>query len=161
MNWLDVVIIVSIAVATVSGLGIGIIKAALSLAGLIIGVILAGQYYMPLAGQLSITQAGLAQVVAFAIILVVVMVTASVLAFLLKKVAAAIMLGWLNRLGGAALGLVVGSVFCGAILAIWVKYLGVGGAISGSMLAPVLLDKFPMVLVLLPAEFDSIRAFFQ
>ncbi|GAI66173.1 unnamed protein product, partial [marine sediment metagenome] len=48
MNWLDIVIIVAIAIPTFIGLRMGIIKAALSLAGLIVGVILAGLYYVPL-----------------------------------------------------------------------------------------------------------------
>jgi membrane protein required for colicin V production len=47
------------------------------------------------------------------------------------------------------------------VLAIWAKYLGTGGAISDSNLAPILLDRFPMVLGLLPDEFDSVRDFFQ
>ena len=47
MNWLDIVIIVALAISTFLGLKIGIIKALLSLAGLIVGVILAGRYYAP------------------------------------------------------------------------------------------------------------------
>ena len=48
MNWLDIVILVVVAVAIVTGLRIGMIKAALSLVGLILGVILAGRYYTSL-----------------------------------------------------------------------------------------------------------------
>lgn len=44
MSWLDIVIIVVVIIATLWGLRIGIIKAVLSLAGLIVGVILAGRY---------------------------------------------------------------------------------------------------------------------
>ena len=161
MNWLDIVIIVAIAIPTFIGLRMGIIKAALSLAGLIVGVILAGHYYVPLSQQLSfIPQAGVAKVVAFAIILIGIMVVAGVLARLLKWAASVVMLGWVNQLGGAIFGFVLGAIFCGAILAIWVKFLG-AGAIAESGLAAVLLDRFPMVLALLPHEFDAIRSFFQ
>jgi membrane protein required for colicin V production len=161
MNWLDIVIIVAIAIPTLIGLKIGIIKAALSLAGLIIGVILAGRYYVPLAEQLTfISQAGVARIVAFAIILIGVMVIASVLAILLKWVASAMMLGWVNRLGGAIFCFLLGAVFCGAILAIVVKFLGTG-VIAESGLANLLLDRFPIVLALLPQEFDAVRSFFQ
>jgi len=161
MNWLDIVIIVAIAIPTFIGLRMGIIKASLSLAGLIVGVILAGRYYVLLSQQLSfIPQAGVAKVVAFAIILIGIMVVASVLARLLKWAASVVMLGWVNQLGGAVFGFGLGAIFCGAILAIWVKFLG-AGAIAESGLAAVLLDRFPMVLVLLPHEFDAIRSFFQ
>ncbi len=162
MNWLDIVIIVALAISTFLGLRTGIIKAVLSLAGLIVGVILAGHLYVPLSEQLSfIPQAGVAEVVAFAIILIGVMVIAVVLARLLKWAASVVMLGWVNHLGGAIFGLALGAIFCGALLAIWVKWLGAGSIIAESIVAAVLLEKFPLILALLPDEFDAIRSFFQ
>ena len=111
MNWLDIVIIVAIAIFTFIGLRIGIIKAVLSLVGLIVGVILAGLYYIPLSEQLGfIPLATMAKVVAFAIIMIGVMVIAGVLAWLLKWAATIMMLGWVNRIGGAVFGLVVAGV---------------------------------------------------
>ena len=162
MGWLDTVIIVVIAIAIFLGLSIGIIKAVLSLAGLIVGVILAGSYYVPFSEQLTfIPQSNVAKVVAFVIILIGVMVIASVLAWFLKRVASIMMLGWVNRAGGAVFGLALGAIFCSALLAIWAKFLGSDGAIAESGLATILLDRFPMVLALLPEEFDAVRSFFQ
>ena len=162
MNWLDIIIIVLIAIPTLIGLRIGIIKAALSLAGVIVGVILAGRFYLALARGLTfIPQETLAKIVAFAIILVGVMIVAGVLASVLKWIASVVMLGWVNRLGGAILGFVLGAIFCSALLAIWTKFLGVEGPIGESGLATLLLDRFPMVLALLPEEFDTVRSFFQ
>lgn len=162
MSWLDLVIIATIGINTLMGLKTGLIKTVLSLAGVIIGVILAGRFYLPLAGQLTfIPQATVAKVVAFAIILIVVMVIANVLATLLKWATSLMMLGWVNRLGGAAFGLLLGAIFTGALLATWVRFLGAGQAISDSALAALLLDRFPMVLALLPQEFDTVRSFFQ
>ena len=162
MNWLDIVIIVAIVVPTLIGLRIGMIKTALSLAGLIVGVIVAGRYYLPLSEQLSfISPASVAEIVAFAIILVGVMVIAGVLARLLKWTASVIMLGWVNHLGGAVFGLVLGAIFCGALLATWLKFFGVTEAITESNLAIILLDRLPMVLALLPNEFDTVRSFFR
>ena len=161
MNWLDIVIIVLIAIPTLIGLKIGIIKAALSLAGVILGTILAGHYYAALAEQLTfVSQDNLAKIAAFAIILIGVMIIASILAAVLKWVVSAVMLGWVNRLGGVVFGLLLGGVFCGALLAIWANFLGTG-AITSSGLATLLLDRFPMVLALLPEEFDAVRSFFQ
>ena len=80
MSWLDIVILVVLAVTTMICLRIGIIKAVLSLAGLIVGVILAGHYYIPLSEQLTfISPAGVAKIVAFAIILIGIMIIAGVL----------------------------------------------------------------------------------
>ncbi|MBA7469651.1 hypothetical protein ES707_04924 [subsurface metagenome] len=103
----------------------------------------------------------MAKVVAFAIILIGVMVIAIVLARLLKWAASVIMLNWVNQLGGAVFGLALGAIFCSALLATWVKWLGVGSTITESVVSAFLLDKFPLILALLPDEFDAIRSFFQ
>ncbi len=162
MSWLDLVIVVVLAVGAFFGLRMGIIKAVLSLAGLIVGVILAGRFYVPLSEQLPfIPQADVAKVVAFAIILIGVMVIAVVLARLLKWAASVIMLNWVNQLGGAVFGLALGAIFCSALLATWVKWLGAGDTITESIVSAFLLDKFPLILALLPEEFDAIRSFFQ
>ena len=163
MNWLDFVIVVVLVVSAFLGLRVGIIKAVLYLAGVIVGVVLAGRYYTALADVLPFFSetSGAAKIVAFAIILIGVMVIAVVAARFLKWVTSAMMLGWTNRLGGTALGLVLGAIFCSALLAIWVKWLGAGDIITESTIAPVLLDRFPMVLGLLPDEFDAVRSFFQ
>ena len=162
MSWLDIVLIVVIAMAILLGFRTGIIKAVLSLAGVIIGVILAGRYYALLSEQLTfIPHAGGAKIVAFAIILIGVMIIAGVAASLLKWAASVVMLGWVNHLGGALFGLLLGATLCGALLATWVNFLGIGETMADSALARVLLDYFPMVLALLPDEFDAVRSFFQ
>ena len=162
MSWLDIAVIVIISIATLIGLKIGIIKAVLTLAGVIIGVLLAGRFYVALADRLTfIPQETLAKVVAFAAILIVVVLVAGIIAGVLKWLASIILLGWVNRLGGALLGLIMGSILCGALLAMWTKFLGISDPIAESALATFLLDRFPMVLALLPGEFGSVRSFFQ
>lgn len=162
MSWLDIVILVIIAIPTLIGLRTGIIKAILSLVGLVVGVILAGRFYAALAERLTfIPQETLAKVVAFVIIMGLAMIIAGVLASVLKWIASVVMLGWINRLGGAVFGLLLGAIFSSVLLAIWVKFLGIEGPIAESGLATLLLDRFPMVLALLPEEFNSIRSFFQ
>jgi membrane protein required for colicin V production len=161
MNWLDIIIAVALIVPVFTGLKQGLIKAALSLAGLIIGVILASNFYQQLAGVLGfISNKDVANVVAFIIILVVVMVIATVLVVLLKATVKVVMLGWVDRLGGAIFGFLMGAIFMGALLAIFVKFFGTG-LVTESFLAKILLDKFPLVLALLPSEFNTIREFFR
>lgn len=162
MNWLDLVIIVLLIIPTVIGLRIGIIQAVLSLAGLIVGIILAGRYHMFLAEQLTfISSDGLAKIVAFALILFGIMIIAAVIASVLKWLTSIALLGWVNHLGGAAFGFILGAVFCGVLLATWALFLGAEGALAESFLAALLLDSFPLALALLPGEFDIVRSFFQ
>lgn len=162
MNWLDIVILVVIGLATFFGFFIGLIGSALALAGIILGVILAGRYYLPFSQHLGfISDEKIAGIVAFAIILVGVMLIALTLAMVLRWAFSIIKLGWIDRIGGAALGLALGALVCGAVLAAWVNFVGAGDTSTGSVLASILLEHFPVVLGLLPAEFDSVRSFFQ
>ena len=162
MNWLDIVLLVAIALATVVGLGIGIIRGALYLVGLILGIVLAGNYYLPFSQVLdAVLQPNVDKVVAFIIILAAVMVAAAFLAMFLRRGASVIKLGWADRLGGAVFGLVMGAIFCGGLLAMWVKFIGGGNTVAESTVARMLLDRLPVVLALLPDEFDVVRSFFQ
>ncbi|MDD5126710.1 MAG: CvpA family protein [Dehalococcoidales bacterium] len=162
MSWLDIALLVALIIPVFTGFTQGLIKAVLSLAGLVVGVLLAGRFHGALAGQLTfISSPAIANIVAFAIIAIGVMLIASIIAAVLKGIASAIMLGWLNRLGGAVFGLVLGAVFCGAGLAIWVQFFGMSDPIGQSLLAKFMLDIFPMVLALLPAEFSEVRGFFR
>jgi membrane protein required for colicin V production len=162
MNWLDIAIIIMIVVPALIGLKVGIVKILFAVAGLIIGVVLAGRLSGPLGERLTfIADPGIAKVAAFAFILIAVLVLAAVAAALLAKFLSMTLLGWVNRLGGAVLGLFLGFVFWGAVLTMWVKFLGPGDTITESVLAGFLLDGFPVVLGLLPSDFDSVRSFFK
>ncbi len=161
MNWLDIFILVALVVPSFMGFKQGIIKAVLSLIGIIIGVIMAGNFYQSLSGVLTfISNEDIANIVAFILILVAVMVLATMLARLLKLAARAMTLGWIDRVGGATFGFLLGAILWGALLATWVKFFG-SGLVTESFLADMLLDTFPLVLALLPSEFDTIRSFFQ
>ncbi|MBI4286784.1 MAG: CvpA family protein [Chloroflexi bacterium] len=161
MNWLDILLTVVLVVGLFFGVRAGLIKVVLSLAGLVVGIVLASRLYMPLAERLTFVSLAWAKVIAFAIIFIIVMVVAAVLARFLKWAVSAITLGWVNRLGGAIFGVLLGAIVMGAILALWAQYFGPNRTITESVLAALLLDKFPLVLGLLPREFDAIRSFFR
>ena len=163
MNWLDIILLVILAVAAFFGLRTGLIKAVLSLAGLIIGVILAGHYYDPVAGWLFfIPQPNLAKVAAFALILIATLIAASFAASVLGRIISITMLGWVNRLCGALFGFAMAAVTLGALLSVAASFpfFDVESLIRGSAIASALLQYFPLVLGLLPEEFDAARSFF-
>lgn len=161
MNWLDIVIIVALIIPIFVGLMLGLIKTVVPLAGVIVGVILASNFYRGLAGVLTfISNHDIANILAFTIILTVVILLAVVVTILLRAILRAMTLGWADRVGGAVLGFVTGAILISVVLASIVKFFG-QGLVTESLLAGVLLDKFPIVLGLLPGEFDVIRNFFQ
>lgn len=161
MNWLDVVLIVFLALSVLGGLINGLIRTIVGLAGLVLGIYLAGRYYVAFGNWLPIANEDIASIVAFAIILIGIMVVAAIVAFFLRRLIGLAMLGWLDRLLGAAAGLVLGGLLCAAGLALLTHFLNIEGTVSQSWLASFLLDRFPVVLGLLPGEFDSVRQYFQ
>lgn len=161
MHWLDIIFIIILLVPTFIGLRQGLIKAALSFAGLLVGVVLAGNFYQPVSKIFGfISNENVAYILAFILILVLVMVAAFLIARLLKSIIKVVMLGWVDNVGGAFLGFLSSFIFLSAILATWVKLFG-SGMVTESFLARVMLDYFPLILGLLPSEFDAIRDFFQ
>jgi len=161
MNWLDIVIIVVAVLLGLAGLRQGIIKTVFGIAGLIGGIVLAGRYYDELAALLSSSGATWANIAAYAIILIATLIVAGVVGSLVAKLVHLVLLGWLDRLVGCVLGVFIGGLLCAAVLAIVVKYYpGTEAVISQSGVAKFLMEGFPLLLALLPGEFDFIRDFF-
>lgn len=161
MNWLDIIIAAVLAFSALIGLWRGFIKTLFSLAGIVVGILVAGNFYTQLGGVLTfIPNRSIANIIAFIILLLVVMLLAAIASTVLKAMLSIIRLGCIDRLAGAVLGLVFGGLLVGAILAVAVKLFGPGPT-TGSALASFLLDKFPVVLGLLPSQFGSVRGFFK
>jgi membrane protein required for colicin V production len=161
MNWLDIVIIVVAVLLGIVGLRQGIIRTAFGIAGLIGGIVLAGRYYDGLAALLSPSGATWANIAAYAIILFATLIVAGVIGSLVAKLVHLVMLGWLDRLVGFILGVVIGGLLCAAVLAIVLKYYpSTEAVIRQSGVAEFLMEQFPLLLALLPKEFDFIRDFF-
>jgi uncharacterized membrane protein required for colicin V production len=70
------------------------------------------------------------------------------------------MLGWVDRLGGAVIGLILGALTISALLAIIMKY-NAPSMITNSKLAGFFLNKFPLVLKFMPSDFGNISKFFK
>jgi membrane protein required for colicin V production len=164
VNWLDIVIIIGLAWFTFAGLTAGLIREIASVAGLILGVIVAGRYYSALGEKLVFISNGeTANIAAFLIIFLSIALAAHLLARLLRGIASMLLLGWADRVGGALFGFGKGFVLVEALLIVFTKFpfLGMGGVISQSRLAPVFLRYLPFLLGLLPPEFDVVREFLQ
>ena len=161
MNWLDIVIVVLLITRAFFGWKRGIITAAVSMAGAAIGVLLASAFYKPLAVELGFMPIeDFANILAFILIFISIDVVVTVLGRMLKSIGSVARLGLIDKGGGTIFGFLMGAIEWGALLAILVKYLGTG-LVTKSLLAKVLLDNVPLILVLLPGEFDAIRNLLQ
>ena len=161
MNWFDIILIIALALATLLGVWRGLISMVLPLIGLILGIIVAGQHYGTVGEWLPISDPEHAKWAAYAIIIIVFLIVFGILAFFLSRFIKWTLLGWVDRLGGGIFGFATGALFLAAILAACVKFEFGEGIIQGSGIAQLLLDWFPVVLGLLPGEFDAVQEFFQ
>lgn len=160
MNWLDILILVSLVAAALGGVFTGIIRGATSLAGLLLGIMLAGKYYGTAASWFHfITNENIANVAGFVVILALTIVVAHIIGTILRAAIKMAMLGWLDRLLGGILGFLIAVFAWSTLLALWLKFFG-GNLVAESAFASLLLDKLPLVLGLLPEQFDTVRNFF-
>jgi membrane protein required for colicin V production len=160
MNWLDVTLVLFLALTTLLGLVRGLMKIVLPAIGLMIGIIAAGRYYDALAHRVFSSHAHSAYVLSFVLIVLVFMIAAVILANIMQKMLSLIQLGWIDRLAGALLCLAISSLFAGAILSLLIKYSLAVHSIEESWVASFLVDKFPMTLFFLPGDFKDVKKFF-
>jgi membrane protein required for colicin V production len=145
MNWLTIVIIVVVAGLGIAGLRQGLIRTVFGIAGLIGGIFLAGRYYDELASRIFPSSAYWGNVAAYAIIAVATLVVAGVIGWLLAKLVNFAALGWVDKLVGGVLGVVIGGLLCAAVLAIAVTvYPDLQATIDQSIIARFLVGGFPL-----------------
>ena len=163
MNGLDVLIGVTLALGAFVGLRKGIVRMLLPVVGLVIGIPLAGRYYQTLAERVFHSQESSMQIISFVLIVLAAVFAASLAASLISRALSLILLGWLNGLLGGMLGILLAMMAWGALLALFVSFpaLVPEGLIRDSVLASLILERFPLLLALLPEEFDRVRTFFR
>jgi membrane protein required for colicin V production len=161
MNWVDIAIIAVTILFGLLGLWQGFIKALFGIAGLVGGIALAGHFYHGLALKLSSEGATWAGIAAYAIILLVTIIVAGVVGWFVAKMVHALPFGWVDRVIGFILGAFMGCMLCAAVLAILCKYApSVQSAVAQSTVAATVMKGFPLLLALLPENFDFLSGLF-
>ena len=160
MYWLDLIIVATIAWFTFSAFSSGLIREIVTVVAVVLGGVLAGRFYADLAESIEflISDDTTRSFVAFVAIFAGIVVVGQVAGITLRRLAAILMLGPFDHLGGALFGLAKGLLLV-EILLIAVSVYPVssqfGEAIDRSALAPVFLDGVPVMLLLLPDEFSE------
>ena len=121
MNWLDYVPIAILVISALAGMKFGLIRAALTAIGVYVGWILAGQYSGELGALFedSLSSDTLVTVISYAIIMLAALAAASIAAKIIRPLLTVFTLGLsslVDRLGGLALGLVIGIAIAGALI---------------------------------------------
>jgi membrane protein required for colicin V production len=118
MNVTDVVIIVVLLIGFFSGIGRGFVRGILGLAALVVGIMIASGNYQRLADTALSFMPGEngPEILSFVVIFLVVVLLVGLVGRIISRALREASLGWLDRLAGAILGIVVASVVLSVIL---------------------------------------------
>jgi len=157
-DWFLVLVVV---ISTAMAFQRGLIRVLLSLGGLIVGILVASWNYQAVALNLSrwISSFQVAEVVAFLLILILVMVLFAWIAKILRSTVQAIGLGFVDRVLGAAFGFVRGLLIGVVMMMAVTAFAPRTSWIQNSQLAPYFLSGVHAVSFVVPEHFqDQISA---
>jgi membrane protein required for colicin V production len=159
MNWIDILIIVVIAGVVLGAYVAGLIREVVTLIAAILGIIIAGLLYDDLATDILVfmDDEDAAEAISFLILIGAVYLFGQIVAIMLSRTASLLMLGWADKIGGAAFGFIKGLIVVQILLIIFAAYpsLKLDDAIAGSELAPYFLEDVDVLLWILPDNFDA------
>ncbi len=159
MNWVDFAILAALVWFTFAAFHAGAIREVVTIIGAVFAVALAGLFYRDLATdvKVAVDSQQTAEIIAFAMIFGAVVLASTLIASFMKTAASMLMLGLLDSIGGAFIGLVKGLIFVeiALIFAVTFPSLKVIDDVEGSVIAPFFLDVIPVLQNILPDEFKT------
>lgn len=121
MNVLDIILIVILIIAGVSGLRKGIITQVCGIAGILLGILLAFKFSSRLSEWLHVGE-GFSWLLSFIIILLVVVLVLYWAGWLVRKLVHGIGLGIIDRIGGFLLGVAKWGLILSLLLGLLVRF---------------------------------------
>ncbi len=159
MNWLDFVIIFIVLGFVVSAYSSGLIREVITLVAVFLGIVIAGLLYDDLAKDVLVflDDEDASRAISFLILFGAVYLLGQIAAYILKRGASLLMLGWVNSLGGAFFGLVKGIIVVQVLLILFAAYpsLHLDTAIDHSEIGRFFVDDVSFLLPILPGEFGD------
>jgi len=114
MNWIDIAVYIIIGFFVVIGMTRGLVKQIFSIAALIGGIIIGLIFYDVFAVMFIkdnlVNNESIANVGAFLIVSFVSYILIQILGWITTKLIGSLHLSWLNRLGGAVMGIIIGVI---------------------------------------------------
>jgi membrane protein required for colicin V production len=169
MNQVDVYILLGLIGNVAIGFAAGFIRQVASIVGLVVGVYLAGRYYNnaadllhPPGGGGIVADANWARIIGFAAIVILCSIAAGLLGHLLHTIVYKVYLGTLDRVLGAVVGALHSFVLAMALVVAATVFPvpALTDALKDSVIAKWLSPLVPVVLALLPPQFqDFLRLF--
>jgi membrane protein required for colicin V production len=158
MNWVDIIIVIILAIGLLKGLANGFVRGIFGLAALVLGVVIAAGNYEQVAEVLfSRLRIGeqMQGILGFLLVFVIVMILVSVVGRIIAKALKLASLGWMDRLAGGILGVVMSCLFIGVVLLLVVMAgFHTNTGVARSVVAPSVISVMDTVVAYAP---DSAR----
>jgi membrane protein required for colicin V production len=153
MNWLDIVILVILLAAVITGIVRGLVRQVIGLAAVIIGLVLASLYYTAPAAIIGkvVHNRLLSHFLGFLLIFFCVLAAGGLLGFLISKVMKG-PLALVNRLFGGLFGLLEALLVCGVLVFALTVFDIARPAVETSRLAPVCVGVTRAAVHLIPQD---------
>jgi len=160
MNWLDLAIIIILALFTLIGVSRGLVRQVFSIAALAGGIAI-GFIFYDLAGDVFLDMGlvdneSIADVGGFIILAFLTYIIIQLLGWMTARVIGTLHLSWLNRAAGGVLGFAIGAVIAFLLTAsLGFFYSEKNSAVKNSTLAPYLDGAYLAIQNTLPEDFDE------
>lgn len=121
MTVIDIIILILLALAVFKGIKDGLVRQVGGIAGLILGIFLAGRFSSLLSGWLHQwldASENVVKAISFAVIIILVCLCMYFLGRLLEKIIKITTLGWINRLLGVVLSVCTVVLLIGAVISL-------------------------------------------
>ena len=157
MHWLDILILTIVLFFFLIGVSRGLINQIFSLAA-VVGGIISGLLFYDLAGKLLIeknlveTQSS-ALLIGFISVVILAFVIIQILGWIATRLIGKLHLGWLNRLAGGVVGIVIGVVVTFLVLS-WlnISVITSESAVNKSKFFPHVKNGYDTIIVLIPDD---------
>lgn len=154
MNWVDIIIVIILALGLGKGLANGFVRGIFGIAALVLGIVVAAGNYEQvtevLFSRLQIGSQGQA-ILGFLLVFVIVMILVTVVGRIIAKALKLASLGWMDRLAGGILGLVMSCVFTGVLLLLVVMAgMQSNTGVARSVVAPTVIGVMDTIVVYAP-----------
>jgi membrane protein required for colicin V production len=156
MNTLDIIVLIVICLMTIYGIWKGFIRQILSIAGIVVGYIVAVKYYADLASYLKLSDPNLAKIISFIILFVACVIVFAALAFLLNKVFKLPGLGMINTFFGGVIGFLKGFLVVALLVIVLIALLPADNPVlSKSITAPYILRALTNIHRAIPKDIKA------
>jgi membrane protein required for colicin V production len=153
MNTLDIIITAIVCVTAASGLWKGLVRQIFSLGGVILGYLIAREYYDRLSQFIPAADAGMKKVISFAGIFVFFILAAAIAGWFINRLLKSADLNWINRIGGGAVGFLKGVLIVVIITVLLLAFLPAdSGILRESKLLPYAVMASRMLNSVIPKD---------